>query len=53
MLTPEEVAESLRITRQTVYSLIKAGDLSARKIGGQWRIPRSELDRLVGERETA
>lgn len=55
LLTPTEVAEALRITRQTVYSLIEAGDIEARRIGGQWRIPASELDRMLtdGTKETA
>ena len=55
LLTPAEVAEALRITRQTVYSLIEAGDIEARRIGGQWRIPSTELDRMLeeGTKETA
>lgn len=53
LLTPTEVAQALRITRQTVYSLIEAGDIDARRIGGQWRIPKSELDRMLKPDEAA
>lgn len=49
LLTPSEVAEALRITRQTVYALIEADAIDARRIGGQWRIPTSELERLLAE----
>lgn len=30
----------------TVYNWIRAGDVSARKQDGEWRIPTSELDRV-------
>lgn len=45
-LTPEEYAKEWRISRRTVYRLIKAGKLPAQKKGEQWRI-------LVGHRRTA
>lgn len=37
----------------TVYNWIRAGDVSARKQDGEWRIPTSELDRMrsrIGQR---
>jgi putative molybdopterin biosynthesis protein len=44
-LTPEEVAEELRVTRKTVYNWIKTGALSAIKVGPRsWRIRREHLD---------
>lgn len=48
-LTPAEAAELLRIQRDTVYRLIEAGDLPARRIGGQWRIPKAELDEMLNK----
>ncbi|WNC16487.1 substrate-binding domain-containing protein [Brevibacillus brevis] len=42
-LTPDEVAVELKLTRYTVYELIKRGDLPASKIGRTLRILRSDL----------
>lgn len=42
-LTLSETAEVLRVSKQTVLSMIKRG-LPARKIGRAWRIPVSTLN---------
>jgi excisionase family DNA binding protein len=44
VLTPEEVAEYLRVNPQTVYRLLRAGKCPGVKIGRQWRIRRADLD---------
>ncbi len=43
-LTPEEVAEELRVSRFTIYDLIKRGELQAFRVGRKMRILRSALD---------
>lgn len=45
--TPEEVAERLKITKYTVYEMIKRGDLNAFKVGNKMRIQSSELQDFV------
>jgi excisionase family DNA binding protein len=50
-LTVEEVAEELRISKPTVYQLLKSGQIKHLKIPGTGkrcirRIPRSELDKF-------
>ncbi|MDF2536834.1 MAG: DNA-binding protein [Bacillales bacterium] len=40
---PEEVAKFLQISKNTVYELIKRGDLKAFKVGNKVRIEESEL----------
>ena len=42
--TPEEVAHILKISRFTVYELIKRGDLAAYRIGRKMRIETSDLE---------
>lgn len=37
----------------TVYNWIRAGELSARKQDGEWRIPTTELDRVRERRRAA
>lgn len=41
--TPEEIAKILKITKHTVYEMIKRGDLKAFKVGNKMRIEESEL----------
>jgi excisionase family DNA binding protein len=43
LLTPEEAAAQLRISRRRVYDLIKSGAVRSKKIGSSRRIPREAL----------
>lgn len=43
-LTPEEVAEILNIKKNTVYELIKRGDLAAYRVGRKLRIEREDVE---------
>jgi len=43
MMTPLEVQDFLGIGRATVYSLIKEGEIPARRIGKRLFIPKQEL----------
>lgn len=43
-LTPEEVAEILRIARNTVYELIKRGELSAYRVGRKIRVDARDVE---------
>jgi excisionase family DNA binding protein len=46
--TPQELAGLLRLTEGTIYNMIKDGEVAAKKFGRSWRIPMSEVVRLVG-----
>jgi len=50
VMTIQEVADYLKLTRQTVYKLLKNGDLKAFKIGRSIRILRSEIKRFIQEK---
>lgn len=43
MYTPEQVAELLQLNKNTVYKLIKRGEINAKKYGGVYRIPAQAL----------
>ena len=43
--TPDEIAAMLKISKHTVYELIKRGDLSAFKVGNKMRIEEREFER--------
>ena len=53
LLTVDEAAEALALSRSTIYRLLKSGDLVATRIGTATRIPKSSLDRFVDERTRA
>lgn len=46
ILKPTEVAEFLCIHKNTVYKLIKRGNLPAFRVGKSWRISRRDLSSL-------
>jgi excisionase family DNA binding protein len=45
-MTPAEAGQLLGVTVRTIYQWITDGALPAAKIGGRWRIRRSDIDRL-------
>lgn len=47
MLTPNEVAELLRVPTKTVWRWCRNKTLPAIKIGKYWRIPRDELTAFI------
>lgn len=44
LLSAQEVADILRIARNTVYELIKRGELASSKVGKQVRVSRTEVE---------
>lgn len=45
--TPEEVSKILKISRYTVYEMIKRGDLAAYRIGRKVRVEAPDLDTYI------
>jgi excisionase family DNA binding protein len=43
-LTVQEVAKLLRVSRDTIYSLLKEQKIPGLQIGGQWRINRVKFE---------
>lgn len=43
ILTPEEVADLLRMTKAAIYRWLNEGDLPGHKVGQGWRILRDDL----------
>ena len=42
----DETADSLHITKATLYKLVRGGHVPAQKIGGKWRFTRSAIEEL-------
>jgi excisionase family DNA binding protein len=49
LLTAREVATLLRVHRPKVYELIKFGDLEGFKLGADWRVKTSSVEKYVGQ----
>ena len=43
-LTVAEVAETMRVSRMTVYRLVHAAELPAVRVGRSFRVPQDALD---------
>ncbi len=53
VLTGEEAASYLRLHVKTIYRLVKEGKVPGRKVGGNWRFHRDELERWLREEESS
>ena len=49
LLTPEEVAEVLRVGRSRVYDLMRSHRLVSVKIGGSRRVPIAAVEKFIAE----
>ncbi len=47
LLTFQEAAELLRVSRATMYRLINSGQLVGHKVGRGWRFYKTDLHRFV------
>ena len=47
ILKIEDVMKLLDIGKNTLYRLLKSGDINAFKIGKVWKIPKSSVDDYV------
>jgi excisionase family DNA binding protein len=47
VLTIHEVSEYLRVSRQTIYRMLRRGDIPAFRIGGDWRFNIEDLGHWV------
>ncbi|MBI2237730.1 MAG: helix-turn-helix domain-containing protein [Actinobacteria bacterium] len=51
-VTVNEVADLLRVSRMTVYRLIRQGDLPAVRVGRGYRLPEEAVHRYLNGRYT-
>lgn len=49
LLTVSEVARMMRVSNMTVYRLIKSGELPALRVGKNYRIRNSDVDRYLDD----
>jgi excisionase family DNA binding protein len=51
-MTPQEVADHLRVSSMTVYRLIRSGELRAVRVGKAYRILEDDVDAYLASRFT-
>ena len=52
LLTANEVADLMRVSRMTVYRLIKTGEMPAVRVGRSYRLRSEDVDTYLTERYT-
>ena len=52
IMTPQQAAEYLQVSRETVYRYIRQGKLIASRLGRSYRVPKRNLDLLLWESRT-
>ena len=52
LLTVNEVADLLRVSRMTVYRLIRQGDIAALRVGRNYRLREEDVHSYLNERYT-
>lgn len=50
--TIEEVAQLLKVSKLTIYDLVKKGDLPVFRVGRQMRVDRADLQTYIQKRKT-
>lgn len=45
----QELADILKVSRQTIYNHMKAGHIEAIRVGREYRIREDELQRILAE----
>lgn len=49
-LTPEEVAEKLKVSEKAIKDWLRAGTIPGTKIASLWRIPKADLEAWLESR---
>jgi excisionase family DNA binding protein len=47
ILTADEVAEYLKLSKITVYKLAKDGSLPGFRVGGSWRFSKGNIEKMM------
>jgi len=50
LMTLEEVAAYLRVTKKTIYRLLRQGKIPASKVGHQWRFDKASIDEWLKQK---
>ena len=51
LLTVDEVSELLCLGKNTVYELLRSGELEGIRFGRIWRIPKDSIKKLINQKK--
>lgn len=51
LMNIDEVADYLRLQKQTIYNWLSQGKISGLKVGGVWRFDRKDIDSWLNSRK--
>jgi len=51
LMTMHEVCAYLKVTRYTIYRIIKDGQLPAIRVGGQWRFRKAQVEYYLSQKK--
>jgi len=49
ILTIEELSKYLRVSKSTLYKLVREGRIPSQKVGRHWRFHKDNIDRWLGQ----
>lgn len=49
LLTVNETKNILKVSKMTIYRLLKRGKLKAKRVGGSWRIREDWLEKYLSQ----
>lgn len=52
LLTPDQVAERLQVSVQTIYTWMRSGYLPSVKMGRLWRVRPNDLEDFIKQQKT-
>ena len=52
ILTIDELAAYLRISKSTLYKLVREGKIPSQKVGRHWRFKKTAIDRWLEDTES-
>ncbi len=52
VLTIEELAAYLKVSKSTLYKLVQEGSVPGQKVGKHWRFRRETIDEWLDDRQT-
>ena len=50
VLTIDQLAEYLKLSKSTLYHLARRGEVPGQKIGRHWRFHKAAIDKWLGQR---
>ena len=51
IMTIDDVASFLKLSKITIYKLVKKGDIPAFRVGNSWRFQRDKIEQMIASHD--